>query len=409
MATINKNFQKLASGYLFPEIARRTKLWQASHPDTQVLRLGIGNTTEALPEAVCEAMKKKIDELGQRSTYTGYGDEQGDTYLREAFVEYYKRYNVELESSEFFISDGAKSDAANIQDIFGTDNVVAVQDPAYPVYVDSNVVGGRTGLFNSEKGCYDGFEYLSSTEENGFIPVPPQEKVDLIYLCSPNNPTGAVATYDQLKAFVDYAIEHKSVIIFDSAYSEYITEEGYPRSIYEVEGAKSCAIEINSFSKFSGFTGVRLGWTIVPKELECEDAPKGVLNAMWNRRQCTFFNGASNIAQRGGFAALSGPGHAESRALVSYYLENARIIREGLEQVGLTVYGGVNSPYIWAKTPNGMDSWDFFDILLDTCHVVVTPGGGFGPGGKNFVRVSSYGHRENVVQAMKQIKENLKI
>ena len=409
MATINTNYQKLASGYLFPEIARRTSIWQKAHPGVPVLRLGIGNTTEALPEAVCSAMKEKIDSLSDRNTYTGYGDEQGDTYLREALVAYYKRYGVELESNEFFVSDGAKSDAANIQDIFGENNIVAIQDPAYPVYVDSNVVGGRTGRFNKERGCYDGFVYLASTEENGFIPEPPKQKVDLIYLCSPNNPTGAVANYDQLKAFVDYAREHKSVIIFDSAYSEYITEAGYPRSIYEVEGAKECAIEINSFSKFSGFTGVRLGWTIVPKALCCEDAPPAVLNAMWNRRQCTFFNGASNIAQKGGYAALSGEGYEQSRALVAYYLENARIIREGLSKVGLTVYGGVNSPYIWAKTPKGMESWDFFDLLLDTCHVVVTPGSGFGPAGRSYVRVSSYGHREQVVQAMQMIEENLKI
>lgn len=409
MATINTNYQKLASGYLFPEIARRTGAWQKTHPGVQVLRLGIGNTTEALPKAVCAAMKEKIDALSNRTTYSGYGDEQGDTYLREALVAYYRRYGVELESTEFFVSDGAKSDAANIQDLFGEHNIVAIQDPAYPVYVDSNVVGGRTGLFNKEKGCYDGFVYLSSTEENGFIPEPPKQKVDLIYLCSPNNPTGAVATYDQLKAFVDYARDHKSVIIFDSAYSEYISEPGYPRSIYEVEGAKECAIEINSFSKFSGFTGVRLGWTIVPKALCCENAQAGVLNAMWNRRQCTFFNGASNIAQKGGFAALSGAGYEQSRALVAYYMENARIIREGLSKVGLTVYGGVNSPYIWAKTPNGMESWDFFDLLLDTCHVVVTPGSGFGPAGKHFIRVSSYGHREQVIEAMQMIEENLKV
>lgn len=409
MATINTNFQKLASGYLFPEIARRTSVWQKSNPSAKVLRLGIGNTTEALPPAICEAMKQKIDKLSDRSSYTGYGDEQGDTYLREELVTYYQRFGVQLESTEFFVSDGAKSDAANLQSLFGEKNVVAIQDPAYPVYVDSNVVGGRTGLFNKETACYDGFVYLASNEENGFIPEVPKQKVDLIYLCSPNNPTGAVATKEQLKAFVDYAIANKSVIIFDSAYSEYITEEGYPHSIFEIEGAKKCAIEINSFSKFSGFTGVRLGWTIVPKELECENAPGGVLNAMWNRRQCTFFNGASNIAQAGGYAALIGEGYEQSRALVEYYLENARIIREGLAKVGLTVYGGVNSPYIWAKTPNNMESWAFFDILLDKCHVVVTPGSGFGPAGTHFIRVSSYGHRENVVEAMRMIEENLKI
>ncbi|MGB4405620.1 MAG: LL-diaminopimelate aminotransferase [Sphaerochaeta sp.] len=409
MATINKNFEKLASGYLFPEIARRTAVWQKGNPGIEIMRLGIGNTTEALPRAVCTAMHEKIDALSDRATYSGYGDEQGDTYLREALVAYYGRYGVELDPTEFFVSDGAKSDAANLQDIFGSDNVVAIQDPAYPVYVDSNVVGGRTGLFDTKSGRYNGFVYLESNEENGFIPSPPEGKVDLIYLCSPNNPTGSVATKEQLKAFVDYAIRNKSVIIFDSAYSEYITEEGYPRSIYEVEGAKQCAIEINSFSKFSGFTGVRLGWTIVPKALVCEDAKAGLLNALWNRRQCTFFNGASNIAQAGGFAALSGDGYAQSRALVDYYMENARIIGEGLKKVGLTVYGGVNSPYIWAKTPNHMPSWAFFDLLLDTCHVVVTPGSGFGPAGEGFVRVSSYGHRENVIKAMASIEENLAI
>ncbi len=409
MATINKNFEKLASGYLFPEIARRTAVWQKANAGIEIMRLGIGNTTEALPPAVCTAMREKLDALSDRATYSGYGDEQGDTYLRAELVNYYKRYGVTLEPTEFFVSDGAKSDAANIQDIFGRDNVVAIQDPAYPVYVDSNVVGGRTGLFDKEKGRYDGFVYLPSNEGNGFIPSPPDKKVDLIYLCSPNNPTGAVATKDQLKAFVDYAINNKSVIIFDSAYSEYITEEGYPRSIYEVEGAEKCAIEINSFSKFSGFTGVRLGWTIVPKALECEDAKAGVLNSLWNRRQCTFFNGASNIAQAGGFAALSGDGYQQSRALVDYYMENARIISEGLKGMGLTVYGGVNSPYIWAKTPNGMSSWAFFDLLLDSCHVVVTPGSGFGPAGEGFVRVSSYGHRENVVKAIASIEENLAI
>ena len=407
MATINKNFSKLASGYLFPEIARRTALWQKQHPEATVLRLGIGNTTEALSPAVCKALHDKVDLLSHRETYSGYGDEQGDTYLREQLVSYYQRYGVDLEPTEFFVSDGAKSDAANIQEIFSKDNVVAIQDPAYPVYVDSNVVGGRTGNFNSDTLCYEGFVYLASNEENGFVPEPPKQKVDLIYLCSPNNPTGAVATRQQLKAFVDYALENKAVIIFDSAYSEYITEEGYPHSIYEIENAKKCAIEINSFSKFSGFTGVRLGWTIVPKDLACEDAPAGVLNKMWNRRQCTFFNGASNIAQAGGYAALSGDGLRESRALVAYYMENARLIREGLTRAGLTVYGGINSPYIWARTPNDMPSWDFFDLLLDSCHVVVTPGSGFGPAGEHYIRVSSYGHRENVEKAMQSIEENL--
>ncbi len=409
MATINKAFRKLASGYLFPEINRRVRAWQESNPGKNVLRLGIGNTTEALPPAICSAMIEKVKELGNRDTYTGYGDEQGDTYLREALVEYYKNVGVTLESDEVFVSDGAKSDAANIQAIFSTESVVAVSDPAYPVYVDSNVASGRSDGWDETLGMYKNLVYLSCTEANNFIPPLPETDVDLIYLCNPNNPTGSVMNHQEVKAFVDYARKHKSIIIYDSAYSEYITEEGYPRSIYEIEGAEECAIELSSFSKFSGFTGVRLGWTIVPKALMCEDSKAQELNRMWNRRQTTFFNGASNIAQRGGFAALSGAGYEESRALVAYYLENARIIREGLKKLGLTVYGGVNSPYIWAKTPNGIDSWAFFDQILDQCHVVVTPGGGFGPAGNQFVSVSSYNHRENVEEAMKMIEENLTI
>ncbi|MCH3908198.1 MAG: LL-diaminopimelate aminotransferase [Sphaerochaeta sp.] len=410
MATVNNHFLTLSSGYLFPEIARRTKAWQEKHPDAKVLRLGIGNTTEALAPAVCQAMKHKIDLLSDRATYTGYGDEQGDASLRKALCGFYHdHWGVDLDPMEFFISDGAKSDAANIQELFGQNNIVAVQDPAYPVYVDSNVVGGRTGAYNKEKEGYDGFVYLPSVAENGFIPDPPSVHVDLIYLCSPNNPTGAVATKAQLKAFVDYAIRENAVIIFDAAYSSYITDDQYPHSIYQVEGAQRCAIEISSFSKFAGFTGVRLGWTVVPKQLVCQDAGPGVLNGLWNRRQCTFFNGASNISQYGGEASLSGEGYKQCMQLVDYYLENARIIRQGLESVGLVCYGGVNSPYIWARTPKGMTSWQFFDLLLDRCHVVVTPGSGFGPAGEGYVRVSAYGHREDVVAAMESIRRNFSV
>jgi LL-diaminopimelate aminotransferase len=408
MAKINNSFSKLAAGYLFPEIARRTNAFSAENPNANIMRLGIGNTTEALPQTLVKAMKNELDLLSNRETYTGYGDEQGNTKLREALVKYYNRYGVELEATEFFISDGAKADAANIQQLFSVDSIVAFQDPAYPVYVDSNVVGGRTSGYDKEIQGYKNFVYLPCTEENNFIPQVPDSKVDLIYLCSPNNPTGAVMNHEQLKAFVDYANENKAVIIFDSAYSEYIKDPDLPRSIYEVEGAKSCAIEINSFSKNAGFTGVRLGWTIVPKALVCQDSEPGVINSMWNRRQCTFFNGASNIAQAGGLSALSGEGLKECKALVDYYLENARIIREGLESIGLVCYGGVNSPYIWAKTPNHLTSWEFFDFLLKECHVVITPGSGFGPSGEHFIRVSSYGHKENVIKAMNSIKENFK-
>lgn len=407
MATINNNFSKLAAGYLFPEIARRTKAYLQEFPNVELMKLGIGNTTESLTPSLVSAMKHKLDLLSNTETYSGYGDEQGDTSLREALAQYYQRYGVYLDPTEFFISDGAKADAANIQELFGKDNIIAIQDPAYPVYVDSNVVSGRTPGFNNSTGSYDNFVYLSCNEENGFIPKVPNTKVDIIYLCSPNNPTGAVMNHSQLKDFVDYARANKAIIIFDSAYCEYVKDDNLPRSIYEIEGAKECSIEINSFSKNAGFTGVRLGWTIVPKDLITENSEAGIVNSMWNRRQCTFFNGASNIAQAGGLAALSGEGAKECQTLVAYYMENARIIKEGLESVGLTCYGGDNSPYIWAKAPNNMSSWDFFDFLLKKCHVVVTPGSGFGPSGESFIRVSSYGHRENVVKAILSIKENM--
>ena len=404
MANINHNFSKLAGGYLFPEIARRTKAWQERTGFTP-LRLGIGNTTEALTPHIVDAMHKKLDLLSNRNTYTGYGDEQGDTALRNALRDFYEReYGVSLKSTDFFVSDGAKSDAANIQELFSEDTKVAIADTAYPVYVDSNVVGGRTGEFQGE--LYDGFVYLESREENGFIPLPPEEHVDLIYLCFPNNPTGACATYAQLQEFVDYAIREKAVIVFDAAYVDYIREEGYPRSIYQIPGAEKCAIEINSFSKNAGFTGVRLGWTVVPETITSTEEV-GILHKMWNRRQCTFFNGASNIAQAGGVAALDEIGRAECKGLVDYYLENARIIREGLESKGLECFGGVNSPYVWTKCPEGMSSWDFFDFLLEKAHVVVTPGSGFGPRGEGYVRVSSYGHRENIIAAIESIKESL--
>ena len=406
MAHANPNFLRLAGGYLFPEITRRARLWQERHPDAKVLRLGIGNTTEALSPVVADAMKRKVDLLRDRRTYTGYGDEQGDNALREGLAAYYRRqWGVFLDPSEFFVSDGAKSDAANLQELFGPDDIVAVQDPAYPVYVDSNVVGGRSGEWAG--ASYRRFVYLESTAGHGFILVPPDGHVDVVYLCFPNNPTGAMATKGQLRAFVDYCIREKAVLVYDASYCEYITESGYPHSIYEVEGATGCAIEINSFSKFAGFTGVRLGWTIVPKAIDI--GGPGLLNKLWNRRQCTFFNGASNISQAGGLAALSGEGWRQCRELVGYYLENARVIRKGLASIGLTCHGGVNSPYVWVRAPLDMTSWDFFDLLLEKAHVVVTPGSGFGPAGEHYVRVSAYGHREDVVEAVGSIERNIRI
>ena len=404
MARCNEDFLRLSSGYLFPEVARRTRAWQERNPGRSVLRLGIGNTTEALPPSVVQAMKEKLDLLSSRDTYTGYGDEQGDAPLREAIKDHYRRFGVSLDMGEIFVSDGAKSDAANIQSIFSRTSTIAVQDPSYPVYVDSNVASGHTGDWNEARQGYDSIVYMPSDASNHFVASPPQERADIIYLCFPNNPTGAVATKEELRAFVDYALENRSVIIFDAAYSDYIRTPGIPHSIYEIEGAERCAIEINSFSKYAGFTGVRLGWSVVPYALESDNAPAGTFNRLWNRRQCTFFNGASNVSQAGGIAALSEEGRKECMALVDYYLGNAKIIREGLESAGLVCCGGVDSPYVWARCPDGYSSWEYFDFLLDKASVVVTPGSGFGPAGEGYVRVSAYGHREDVERAIASIR-----
>jgi LL-diaminopimelate aminotransferase len=407
MVKINSNYNKLVAGYLFPEIEKRTKLFLEANPGVTVMKLGIGNTTEVLAPSVIDGLKAGVEKLANLDTYTGYGDGQGNIILREAIAREYAKLGVSIDPSEVFVSDGAKPDSGNIQSIFSIDAIIAVQDPAYPVYVDTNVIAGRTG--ENENGLYKGIVYMPCNEENNFFPSVPKQKVDLIYLCSPNNPTGAVATKEQLKQFVDYAIENKAVIIFDSAYSAFIIDNSLPKSIFEIKGAKKCAIEINSFSKSAGFTGVRLGWSIVPKEIVVEEGEAGRVNALWNRRQCTFFNGASNIVQDGGIAALSEQGQKENQKVIDYYMENARIIKEGLESIGLKCYGGINAPYIWLKTPNGMKSWDFFDKLLNECHVVGTPGSGFGPGGEGYFRLSAFGHKENVEKAIKSIKEKLKI
>lgn len=408
MAHANENFAHLQAGYLFPEVARRISAWSERNPGEKVLRLSIGNTTEAIPPSIAQAMKDKIDALSHRDTYTGYGDEQGDIRLREALRNHYRNeYGVDLPADAFFVSDGAKSDAANIQSIFSSKSIAAVQDPAYPVYVDSNVAGGHTGVYDKASDGYSGIIYMKSDESNGFVASPPDTHADIIYLCFPNNPTGAVATRDQLRAFVDYAHREKSVIIFDAAYCDYIQSGGIPHSIYEIEGAEDCAIEINSFSKNAGFTGVRLGWTIVPHTLITQDDDKSLLHRFWNRRQTTFFNGACNIAQAGGIAALTEQGRKECMKLVSYYKDNAAIIKEAAESIGLTCFGGVDSPYVWTKCPEGLSSWDFFSLLLEKAHVAVTPGSGFGPAGEGFVRISAYGHREDVEEATASLKENL--
>ncbi|MCF7948282.1 MAG: LL-diaminopimelate aminotransferase [Spirochaetia bacterium] len=407
MARINSNYRKLAAGYLFPEIARRTETYVQEHPKTKIRKLGIGNTTEPLTATVLEGLHRGVDKLATRETYSGYGDEQGDSRLREKLAEYYKRRNVQLDPKEFFISDGAKPDSGNIQSIFSLDNVVAVQDPAYPVYVDSNVISGRTGEHEPEQGRYKGLLYMPCNEENGFIPSPPREKADIIYLCSPNNPTGAVATHAQLKSFVDYARQQKAVIIYDASYSEYIEDDALPKTIYEVEGAEECAIEINSLSKFAGFTGVRLGWSVVPSALTVEDSRPDELRSMWNRRQSTFFNGASNIVQEGALSVFTEQGLKESSELVEYYMENARIIRRGMQSLGLTAFGGDNAPYIWLKAPNNLSSWEFFDKLLQETGVIGTPGVGFGPGGEGYFRLSAFGHREDIEAAVTTITDNL--
>jgi len=409
MAKINVNYRKLSAGYLFPEIGRRMRLFQQEYPGKKIHRLGIGNTTEPLTPAVVSALREAVDKLSDAATYTGYGDEQGNEDLRRALALFYSRRGISLDLNEIFISDGAKPDAGNIQSIFGIDNRVAVQDPAYPVYVDTNVIAGRSGYYNPGVGNYDGFVYMICNRDNNFIPDPPVEDVDLVYLCSPNNPTGAVANHLELQKFVNYAREHRSILIFDAAYAEYISDPDLPRSIYEIEGAKECAIEINSFSKLAGFTGVRLGWSVVPEELVVEDSAPGEVNRLWFRRQTTFFNGASNIAQRGGLAVLSEKGRKECAALIDYYMENARLIGEALDTLGLNYYGGVNAPYLWLETPQKMPSWDFFDKLLYEAQVVGTPGSGFGPSGEGYFRLSAFGHRPDIEEAIKSMLNRLKL
>jgi LL-diaminopimelate aminotransferase len=405
MATINDNYLKLKAGYLFPEIARRVNAFAEANPDAKIIRLGIGDVTEPLPEACRQAMIQAVEEMGDRNTFKGYGPEQGYAWLREKIAKYdFQARGCEIDASEIFVSDGSKCDTGNILEIFGKDNTIAVTDPVYPVYVDTNVMAGNTGNAN-DKGEYEGLVYLPITAENNFTATIPSQKVDLIYLCFPNNPTGAVATKEHLKAWVDYARANGSIIFFDAAYEAYITDPEIPHSIYEIEGARECAIEFRSFSKNAGFTGTRCALTVVPKNLTAKaaDGSDVELWKLWNRRQSTKFNGVSYIVQRGSEAVYSQKGQAQIRALISFYLENAKIIREQLTAAGLAVYGGVNAPYVWVKTPNGLSSWDFFDKLLHTCNVVGTPGSGFGAAGEGYFRISAFNSRENMEEAMKRI------
>jgi LL-diaminopimelate aminotransferase len=410
MAKINDNYLKLKAGYLFPEIGRRVRAFTDANPQANVIRLGIGDVTRPLAPVVLKAFHDAVDDLAKVETFAGYGPEQGYDWLINAIIE--KSYNtlgVSLKTSEIFVSDGSKCDCANILDIFAMDNVVAIGDPVYPVYNDTNVMIGRTGDAD-EKGYYKGIVYLPCNESNGFIPALPTEKVDIIYLCFPNNPTGVVASKAELKKWVDYAIANDAVIFFDAAYEAFITDPEIPHSIYEIEGAKKCAIEFRSFSKTAGFTGVRCGLVVVPEEVmgTTTSGESYSFNKLWLRRTTTKFNGASYPVQKAAAAVYSDQGWTQTKEIIDYYMENARIIREGLKEVGCRVYGGVNAPYIWLKTPGGMSSWDFFDKLLTECNVVGTPGSGFGPSGEGFFRLSAFGNRENVIEAVERIKKNLK-
>ncbi len=403
MAKINENYQKLPGSYLFSEIARRVTAFQEECPSKDVICLGIGDVTLPLPKACIDAMHRAVDEMGTREGFRGYGPEQGYSFLREAILRHnYTARGIDLSSDEIFVSDGSKSDCGNIQEIFSTDNRVAVADPVYPVYLDTNVMAGRTGNLG-EDGRFEGVTYLPCTAENDFSPEPPEDRVDMIYLCSPNNPTGTVLSRKALENWVGYARAKEAVILFDAAYAAYITEEEVPRSIYEIPGAKEVAVEFRSFSKTAGFTGTRCGYTVIPKALKGRGAAgeKISLHGLWNRRHTTKFNGAPYIVQRGAAAIYTEEGQRQVREMIDYYMGNARLIRDGLEKAGLKAYGGINAPYIWLKTP--MASWEFFDKLLKEARVVGTPGVGFGPCGENYFRLTAFGDREQTKEAMERI------
>ena len=406
MVQVNSNYLKLKAGYLFPEIARRVKAFSEANPEAALIRLGIGDVTEPLPLACRNAMKAAVDEMGRADGFHGYGPEQGYGWLRDAIAKHdFQARGCEISADEIFVSDGSKCDSSNILDILGGGNRIAVTDPVYPVYVDSNVMTGRTGDAG-ENGRYGGLSYLPISAENGFTAQIPSEPVDLIYLCFPNNPTGAVATKAQLKAWVDYARANGSLILFDAAYEAFIQDPELPHSIYEIDGARDCAIEFRSFSKNAGFTGTRCALTVVPKSLKgkADDGSEVELWGLWNRRQSTKFNGVSYIIQRGAEAVYSDQGQQEIRALVSFYMENAAIIRRELSAAGIEVHGGEHAPYVWLKTPSGMDSWGFFDHLLNKAHVVGTPGSGFGAAGEGYFRLSAFNSRANVDEAMRRIR-----
>ncbi len=401
MIKINENYLKLQDSYLFSTIAKKVADFQAKNPDKKVIKLGIGDVTLPIAPKIIQAIHEATDEMGRKETFKGYGPEQGYDFLREKIVEWdYKKRGISIEKEEIFISDGAKCDTGNIQELFSTDNIIAITDPVYPVYLDSNVMAGRTGSFDKNTGKFEKVVYMPATAENGFEPELPKEKVDMIYLCFPNNPTGTVLSKEQLAKWIKYAKENGCIIFFDSAYEAYISEENIPHSIYEIEGAKEVAIEFRSFSKTAGFTGVRCAYAVVPKELKVGEVS---LNALWNRRQCTKFNGVPYITQKAAEAVYTEEGQKQIKENIAYYMENARIIREGLEKAGYTIYGGKNAPYIWLKVPEGMTSWEFFDKLLEEKNIVGTPGSGFGPSGEGYFRLTAFGSRENTIEAMKRM------
>ena len=411
MAKLNNHYLKLKAGYLFPEIARRVNLFTDNNPDgaKQIIRCGIGDVTEPLPLAAREAMKAAIDELGNRETFKGYGPEQGYDFLRSAIAKGdYQDNGIKVEDDEIFVSDGSKCDTGNILDIFGNNNKIAITDPVYPVYVDTNVMAGNTGEAN-ESGAYEGIYYMPCNEENGFVPEIPKERVDLIYLCYPNNPTGATATKDQLKEWVDYAKANGSIILYDAAYQAFIKDENVPRSIYEIDGARDCAIEFRSFSKNGGFTGVRCAFTVVPKELMAEDdkGEKRSLHPLWSRRQSTKFNSVSYPVQKAAEALYTEEGKNQVSGLISHYMDNAALLSSACTEIGLSVYGGENAPYVWVACPESVDSWGMFDKMLNEANVVITPGAGFGEAGEGFFRISAFNSKENVETVCERLKTTL--
>ena len=405
MARINHNYLKLQGSYLFSTIGKKIREYEQEHPDKRIIRLGIGDVTQPLAPKIIQALHTAVDEMGSKDSFRGYAPDLGYEFLRSKIAEVdYRSLGCDISSDEIFVSDGAKCDCGNIQEIFGIDNRIAVCDPVYPVYVDSNVMAGRTGVYNEALGGFEDVIYMPCTKDNGFIPEIPKEVPDLIYLCFPNNPTGTVIKKDKLQQWVDYAKKNNCVILYDAAYEAYISEAGVPHSIYECDGATECAIEFRSFSKTAGFTGLRLGFTVIPKKLKVEGV---ALHDLWARRHGTKYNGAPYIVQRAGEAVYSEAGRSQVNEQIAYYMANARLITEGLKGAGYEVYGGTNAPYIWLKTPDDMTSWEFFDLLLEKANVVGTPGSGFGPHGEHYFRLTAFGSRENTIEAMQRIKERL--